>query len=436
MAHINAQEYLFLCDVREFDLRQGWAAHHMNNCAEWLAWRCQISLTTCREKVRVAHQLFGLPLVSEAFREGRISYSKARALTRIAGPDDEKELLDYALSHAIDKVERHCRALRNARRELSREDANSVFKARYLSGTAHDDGSMTISAELPREMGELVMKAIEIAMKADDTEDHDTSVDPATWSARRADALVNIAQDYLAGGTDKPARKGDNYSVIVHVDEAALAGRDGESDLPIETVRRITCDASIATVVKDKHGNPVNAGRKHRIVPPAIRRAVLARDRSCRFPGCAHTQFLEPHHIIHWADGGKTNVDELIALCSRHHRRHHEGGYTIHKLADGQFVFRNADGRLIPEAPPYRPEYKDDIDDETYHAFVEQLAARHASTEVYEENSSRVQDQEQGSYASAEAFGNADHVREPMLDYMTWKRNGVGWVSEASAFCG
>lgn len=238
------------------------------------------------------------------------------------------------------------------------------FKSRYLSSTTHDNGTMTLHAELPQEIGALVMKAIDIAMKADNTEDHDVTAEPEAWSARRVDALVNVARAFLAGGPDKPVNtSSDNYNVIVHVDEAALAGRDGESDLPIETVRRITCDASIATVVKDKHGNPLNAGRKRQIVPPAIRRAVLARDKTCRFPGCTHTNtdFLQPHHVVHWADGGETDVGNLVALCSRHHRLHHEGGYTVHKVEDGEFVFRNADGRVIPKAPPYRPADDEDL---------------------------------------------------------------------------
>lgn len=422
-AYMNAQEYLFLCDVREFDIRQGWVAHHMNNCAEWVSWQCQLSLGAARERVRVAHELFGLPRIANAFREGRVSYSKARTLTRIAGPDNEQALLDYALERTTQEVEQHCKALRNARPELSTDDANRVFRARYLSSSSHDDGTMTLHAELPEEMGTLVMKAIEIAMSADDTADHDVTADPEAWSARRVDALVQLARSYLAGDADKAVGRGDNYSVMVHVDEAALAGRDGESGLPIETVRRITCDASLVTVVKDKQGSPLNAGRKQQVVPPAIRRAVIARDKTCRFPGCSHSNphFLQPHHIIHWADGGETDVGNLVALCSRHHRLHHEGGYTVHKVEDGGFVFRNADGRVIPNAPPCRPAYKGDIDDKTYRELLEQHIARHVSREMYEGNSLEVQEvSENCSYISrggstdVECGDHESRVREPV----------------------
>jgi hypothetical protein len=116
---INAEEYAFLCDVREFDLRQGWKAYLFNNCAEWLNFKCVIVPGTAREKVRVAQAMTFLPKVSQAFAAGQLSYSKVRALTRIAGADNEAELVAYATGATALQVDAHCRALRNASRALS-----------------------------------------------------------------------------------------------------------------------------------------------------------------------------------------------------------------------------------------------------------------------------------------------------------------------------
>ncbi|MBE9537934.1 MAG: DUF222 domain-containing protein [Proteobacteria bacterium] len=164
-SHINATEYEFLVLVREFDLRQGWRAYHFNSCAEWLNMKCGISPGTAREKIRVANALFDLTATSLAFQKGDLSYSKARSLTRIATPKTEEALLEYAIPATALQVEDHCRELRNVQRDNSTVDANRLHQQRYLSRSLHGDGSMTISVELPRESGELVMKALELALK-------------------------------------------------------------------------------------------------------------------------------------------------------------------------------------------------------------------------------------------------------------------------------
>jgi hypothetical protein len=147
-SHINATEYEFLVLVREFDLRQGWKAYHFNNCAEWLNMKCGIAPGTAREKIRVANALFDLNATSEAFQNGDLSYSKARELTRIATPRTEEKLLYYAIPATALQVENHCRQLRNVHRQISTVDANRLHSQRYLSRSAHSDGSMTISVEL------------------------------------------------------------------------------------------------------------------------------------------------------------------------------------------------------------------------------------------------------------------------------------------------
>ncbi len=163
-SHINASEYEFLVLVREFDLRQGWKPYHFNNCAEWLNMKCGIAPGTAREKMRVANALFDLTATSQAFQRGDLSYSKARELTRLATPLNEQKLLDYAIPATASQVENHCRELRNVQRDVSTADANRLHRQRYLSRSLHGDGSMTISVELPRESGDLVMKALEMAL--------------------------------------------------------------------------------------------------------------------------------------------------------------------------------------------------------------------------------------------------------------------------------
>ena len=296
---MNASEYEFLVLILEFDIRQGWKEWLCNSCAEWLNYRCGLSMGTAREKVRVAKALFDLPLCSEAFANGSLSYSKARALTRIANQSTEQGLLDFAITATASQVEDECRQLRNVQRKVSTQDANRSYASRSLSRHYRDDGNISISVELPRELGELVMKAIEISAASLTSETSDcVDVKEGEFFSQQADALVHIARGFLAGDATRHSSTADHYQVMVHVDEKAISHENGKSDLPIESVRRITCDASTVNVTKSASGELLAAGRKQRIVSPALKRALVGRDKCCRFPGCHHDKWLDAHHAM------------------------------------------------------------------------------------------------------------------------------------------
>ncbi len=453
--HINQDEYRFLVMVREFDIRQGWRAYHFNNCAEWLNMKCGISPGTAREKVRVALALLDLPQCSEGFAKGELSYSKVRAMTRAANVFNEETLVDYALKATAHQVEEHCRRLRNADRRQSTPDARRAWQARSLKRTCHPDGTMSIYVELPREQGDLVMKALEMAMAAAAAEQVDTVGDSVTaasgkagdtvgkahtaglaaaqgnqngkmetadqagkahaenelsnaFFARQADALVAVAKGYLSGNSGKKRAKSNNYQVIVHVDAAALQDKGGKSDLPVESVRRITCDSDLVKVTKDAKGNLLNLGRKHRVVSPQLKRALLARDKCCTYPSCSHEQFLEAHHVMHWADGGETSLDNAILICSHHHRLLHEGGFTIQKNFEGKWYFKTAEGKVLPEAPVYKPVEYDSTRDEILEDPKVKKPRTLPTTPVAKP---------EGDDASRDAFKGDDQVKEPRLVY-------------------
>lgn len=206
---------------------------------------------------------------------------------------------------------------------------------------------MTITVELPLETGELVDKALDRALEAVASTSPELAGE--SWSAQRADALVALAKAYLSDKRPGTSGAADHYQVTVHVDEEALRGGAGRSGLPIETVRRIACDSNLIVLVKDRDGDPAGVARKTRNVPPALKRALWARDKGCRFPGCGRTRFVDAHHIKHWADGGENSLENLILLCSRHHVLVHEGGFTIEKDYADRWFFRRPDGRGVPD---------------------------------------------------------------------------------------
>jgi hypothetical protein len=146
--------------------------------------------------------------------------------------------------------------------------------------------------------------------------------------------------------------------LVVHVDLETLASNEVRETSEIEngpalapeTVRRLGCDAAVVGMF-ERDGVTLAAGRRKRTIPPALRRALRSRDRGCRFPGCDHERFLRAHHIHHWARGGPTTIDNLIQVCSYHHRLVHEGGFQVERIGRHGVRFRRPNGWIIPDHP-------------------------------------------------------------------------------------
>jgi hypothetical protein len=401
--HLNAANRRWLALIAEFDRRKGWSDSATQSCAHWLNWQCGLDLGAAREKLRVAHALEQLPLMAAAMARGELSYSKARALTRVATAATEEYLLAIGLhgtAHHVEQLVRQYRRVQEAE-ELSREERQQARRSvsYYFDD---DDGSLVLKARLPAEAGMLVLKALEAAMQEiplprEDCEDllhfgrchgtdvgrcRDTDVSAETSvarerstsvarerstsvarerstsvarrvppTARRADALALVAESFLKHGAEAMSG-GERHQVVVHVDLETLRTRGaGRSEfehgpaMPAETARRLACDCSVITIVEDEHGQPLDVGRKTRSIPPALRRALDSRDKGCVFPGCTHQRYVDGHHVHHWAEGGETKLSNLVSLCRFHHRQVHEGDIRIERLDDGAWRFVNAQGQ-------------------------------------------------------------------------------------------
>ncbi len=382
-ANIAAATWQLLTLIAEFDRREVWGNHGLNSCAHWLNWQCGIALGAAREKVRVARALEHLPLISAAFAAGVVSYSKVRAMTRVATPENEDTLLMIARHGTAMHVEQTVRAYRQVQRIEETEKANGAHRARSLDWYYDDDGMLVIQARLPAETGAMLLKALAAAaddLAADDVptgQIKETAVDadvPAGTSARaahpaavrRADALCLLGEQFLAHGA-VTSRQTDRHQIVVHVDRDTLRAADRTARCEIEhgpalaaeTARRLACDAGIVQIEEDADGQPLAIGRKTRAVPSAIRRALEARDRGCRFPGCTRHRTVDSHHIRHWADGGETSVQNLVLLCRHHHQLVHEGGFSLERRDDGKLLFLRPDGLPLPEVPAPTPATED-----------------------------------------------------------------------------
>lgn len=366
---LNAAQYRWLVLLQRFDACNGWAGAGLHSLAHWLNWKCGIDLGAARERVRVARALPALARIAAAFEGGRLSYSKVRALTRVACPATESYFLQIALNGTASHVERLVRGYRRAceAEQLTREQRQQA--ARFVFWHVDDDGCYVFRARLPAESGGLFARALEAAVEAMPaphvsaetyhrgtlrTMTGDEGEARPTWSARRADAFAAMAETFLKHGLD-PLAGGERQQLVVHVDVETLArsqpGRCGGDDGPAlaaETVRRLGCDASLLTVLESE-GTPLDVGRRSRTIPSSIRRALQSRDRGCRFPGCTHRRFVDGHHLRHWAHGGETRLDNLVLLCRFHHRLVHEGGFGVERLDDGALRFLRPDGLTVAD---------------------------------------------------------------------------------------
>jgi Domain of unknown function (DUF222) len=249
-AHLDAATHRLLTLIRRFDESGGWADQGALSCSHWLSWRIGLDLGAAREHVRVARALAELPLIDDALRRGGVSYSKVRALTRVATPDNESSLLEMALSSPASHLERICRGYRLAVRNAEGERPEDEVDRRWVRERETESGFVRFEAQLRPEEAAVVRRAIELAMSQMWTAG-DVSAETRPGSLRRADAFVALAERFLAtGGAGESAPP---VEVVIHVEADTLAGA-GASDvggtfddgtaLPRATVERLACDTA------------------------------------------------------------------------------------------------------------------------------------------------------------------------------------------------
>ena len=339
----STQQWLRL--IAEFERRKGWAQWGVKSCAHWLSWACSVTPGAAREYVRVASALTSLPLLDAAFAAGRLSYSKIRAVTRVADRVDERTLLEQAQVHTAAQLERLIRGYRKA--DGAGLEQQRFRRARWFYD---EDGMLVLTARLPTDEGALLVAALHQAVQSTDE----------SAAVTEADSLVAMAQNSLAAG-EVDSSGDDRHLVVLHLSADSLhADTASEPEVcRIEngpgvdrlTAQRIACDAALVALMNSAvPGEQLRLGRKTRKIPPALRRALRIRDGGCTFPGCHRLTHLEAHHIIHWLRGGPTDLENLVLLCRRHHMAIHEEGFTVARSVDqSDWEFVRPDGVPVPQ---------------------------------------------------------------------------------------
>ena len=372
-----------------------WAGEGMTSMSAWVAWRAGMSPAMARSVVVIAERVAELPASIEAFRRGELSLDQMATIARNAPTWADVQSRDYAIVMTVTQLRHVLRkypfpALDEDGREVPDADPNTpeslesledeadtkaaVDSAKspdsgsgserssveeFLSLWQDDDGSFRLSGRLDADTGMIVQAALDEA--------RDRLFQRGDFGAGLAEALVEMAQASLDSVADRARRSRFRVNLFINTDrdERALADAAGWN-VPDAIRRYLTCNGTVTPVFLED-GLPVSVGRAQYVVPARTRTVIEYRDHGvCRVPGCDATLGLEVHHLIHWEHGGRTDTDNLVLVCGKHHRMHHRGRLDITGDADHPdgLEFRNQHGRLIspsgaapnvPTGPPPKP---------------------------------------------------------------------------------
>lgn len=343
----NALHRALLEVILAYDEREAWREDGSTNMATWLMHAVGISRQAAYEWVRVAGALKNLPLISDAFAEGVLTWDKVRSLTKVATPENEEELLAEGERLLAPQVETLARRLR----PTSESEAEEAHQKRCLYiDWDFENKWLRINGRIPDIDGAAVQKALDHLV---DTAPYDSARVVQGMEQRYADALVELASTFIEGKGD-----GNRATVVVHVDAEVLDGKAGVAEIdggPIvssQTVQQLICDGYLEVHLDGADGQPVGIGRRSRKVPAWLMRKLLHRDGGCVFDGCTRKRWLNAHHIDPWAKGGVTDLNNLTLLCGHHHRLVHPGGWTMRGRPDGKLEFVSPSGKVLPARPP------------------------------------------------------------------------------------
>jgi hypothetical protein len=357
-------EFQFSRRLRLFSKRRGYVTLGFVSLISWLRRACRLMPGAAMQHSEVARNLPSLPHTSTALASGDIGFHHAaviaHSVTEVgaeAVAAEESRLVRAA--HNLDPkyLSYLTRRLRySIDPDGTLAHSNDQYDYRYVHLSQTLDGVFYLDGRLDAEGGATLRTALN-ALESN-------RLDERSGAMRRADALVEVARKQLDAGTlPEVAGQKPHLSVIASTATLAKAPGAPAADLewsqPItaDAARRLACDSAMTRVVLGPSSEPIDVGRCTRTIPPALRRALVVRDRGCRFPGCDRPpDWCDGHHLIHWIDGGETTLSNTCLLCRRHHRFVHELGWRLLWGDEGEMLAIKPElgihGRFIPVAPP------------------------------------------------------------------------------------
>ncbi|MBM7808335.1 hypothetical protein JOD57_004172 [Geodermatophilus bullaregiensis] len=370
VAERNRVDALLARRVRAAELSQAPERDGLTSTASWLRGHCRLSAAAAGRLVTAGRVLEHLPALAEAHDTGLVSAEQVAVAGQILTPERlaaaaaagvDLAVIDAVLTQvALDHP--HADFVRVVRHYLADLDPDGPepdpTEGRSLTLAKHADGSLSFRGQLDAAGGEKFQAAVESFVQADRP-----AGDDRTRAQRLGDALVQLADNALAAG-DLPTLRTVKPHVAVVIDVEDLAdpatgpgaGRMGfGATISAARARRLACDATVSRVVMGPDGAPLDLGREQRLADRYLRRAVELRDGGCVFTGCdAPTWWAEVHHLVHWIDGGETNLENSALLCERHHTKVHHG-FRVERQPDGRWRTWRPDGTPITVPEPLLP---------------------------------------------------------------------------------
>jgi hypothetical protein len=337
--------------IGAFDRRLGWQRWDQTSCAGWLNWKCGLDLRTARDHVRVARSLEHLPEVRQLFLAGELSYSKVRAITRVADEFNEHELCELAVAATASQMDRVCSALAD-----TDPPADWSPSVRFESFINH--GRIVIECPIDdlHRCRQVVDAGVTTLLDEahDGAEEGQTRRDTIELLGGRQTVVSGVIVALITGVLDAAEGPFEDALLVADVEALAPVGARepdcggectlGGDAIPPVIARRLACDARLQAAVQDAVGTALGLGREQRVVNRRMRRLLMRRDGGmCRFPGCGVRRGLHAHHVVHWADGGETELENLVMVCNFHHHSLHEGGWNVINK-NGRFVFYDPSG--------------------------------------------------------------------------------------------
>lgn len=327
----NRQRLELLDEVAAADRDGFWHDDAAPSMADWLTYRYKMSKYAAHRITKVASAIQTMPTVREAFASAVLSWDQLQAIAAIADEVDHPDPDAYLAAEAVGKTPQEIRDLVANRTPVDPNPSSPEgMTARWVRYRFSDsESTMEMRVRLPDAEGAALVTAL--ARRA-----YQRDVDPVTGvflpqETAMADALIEIASQTLADDSDH-----DRATILVSTTVETLLGTSEEPARVVDgpnisnpTLRRLACDARLQLVIEDPQSGTVGVGRTTRSIPPWLARIIRSRDGGCRFPECDRTRWVQIHHLVHWADGGPTDVDNLITLCGFHHRLVHLSGWRI-----------------------------------------------------------------------------------------------------------
>ena len=337
-AHMAAAMCRWLMLVAEYDRRGAFEQWECVSMAQWLGVHVGVSSVTARQQVAVARKLVVLPAIRDAFGSGALTYSRVRAICRIATRADEHEWVELARHATAQQMDR---IVSDAIRCVNASDPDLAARqvaARRFGWRVDDDAMFHVSGVLAPEIGVLLTKLIGAERDTDQAPGED-------FEQRNADAFGRLVQRLAAGETPTAT-----VLTVVHRYPDGTARLEGGPPIPPDTADRLARHPDAEWVTATHTPGAIRYGRRHRRPLPSLRRYLAERDRGCQFVGCGATKRLAAHHIKEWVrDDGETVPANLVLLCPQHHGAIHRRGWTIVGNPEtGDIEFRNPNGHTYP----------------------------------------------------------------------------------------